>query len=128
MPPFTITEKSSCSTYPKNWVLNLRLEESIVNTTWKIVHYKKNGLDITSMFSGIDYLENYNADGTYSYSSRLGGGTGTWEFLDDKKKIKRLAVSRQYTETLCILKLEKKYFSYIFMDGNDKHEVHLKEN
>lgn len=117
-----------CKKYPEGPALSLRSKTARVANTWKIESYTINGVDNTSALKNINYTETYDKDGNYSYNSSLGTGSGKWEFQSGKEQIKRSGVSGQSSETLFILRLKEREFWYYYLDGNDRHEVHLAEN
>ena len=119
---------TSCKKYEEGPALSLRSKTARVANTWKVVSYTINGVDNTSFLTSINYTETYDKDGNYSYNSSAGTGLGKWEFQSDKEQIKRSGVSGQSTETLEILRLKEKKFWYYYLDGNDRHEIHLEEN
>lgn len=119
---------SGCKKYEEGPALSLRSKTARVANTWKVESYAINGVGVTSSLTSINYTETYDKDGSYSYNSSSGGGSGKWEFQSDKEQIKRSGVSGQPTQTLFILRLKEREFWYYFLDGNDRHEVHLEEN
>lgn len=119
---------AGCKKYEEGPSLSFRSRAARVANTWKVDSYTINGADNTSVLTNINYLETYDKDGNYSYSSSLGTGSGRWEFQSDDQEIKRSGVSSQSTETLVILRLKEKEFWYYYLDGNDRHEFHLEQN
>jgi len=117
-----------CKKYPEGPALSLRSKTARVANTWKVESYTINGVDNTSALKSINYTETYDKDGNYSYNSSLGTGSGKWEFQSSKEQIKRSGASGQSTETLFILRLKEREFWYYYLNGNDRHEVHLAEN
>ena len=117
-----------CKKYEEGPALSFRSKTARVSNTWKVMSYTINSADNTPFLTSINYTETYDKDGNYSYNSTLDAGAGKWEFQADKEQIKRSGVSGQPTETLYILRLKEKEFWYYFLDGNDKHEIHLQEN
>ena len=113
----------SCKKYPEGPVISLRTKTERVANTWKVDNYKINSSDYTSFMS--DYDETFTKEGDYSYSWGSLDGTGKWAFQNDKEQIKLTGIDNQASHDLTILKLEEKSFWYYYMDGNDKHEVHL---
>lgn len=122
------TSLTGCKKYEDGPALSLRSKTARVANTWKVESYTINGFDNTSSLTSINYTETYDKDGNYSYNSSLGSGSGKWEFQSDKEQIKRSGVAGQSTETLFILRLKEKEFWYYFLDGNNRHEIHLAEN
>ena len=88
----------------------------------------KNGNDITSTYTGINYTEAYGKDGTFAYTTSVGGGTGKWSFENSDTQIKRNGVSGQNSNDLTILELKQNAFGYKFIDGNDTYEFRLIPN
>lgn len=123
-----VASLTSCKKYEEGPALSLRSKTARVANTWKVESYTINGADNTQSLNSINYTEFYDKDGNYSYSTSVGSGSGKWEFQSDKEQIKRSGVSGQSSETLYILKLKEKEFWYYYLDGNDRHEVHLMEN
>jgi len=119
---------SGCKKYGEGPSLSLRSKTARVANTWKVDSYTINGTDKTSALTGINYTETYDKDGNFSYNSSAGTGSGKWEFQSDKEQIKRSGVSGKSTETLFILRLKERKFWYYYLDGNDRHEIHLVEN
>jgi len=119
---------TGCKKYEDGPALSFSSKTARVSNTWKVMSYTINSADITPFLTSINYTETYDKDGNYSYNSTLNAGAGKWEFQADKEQIKRSGVSGQSTETLYILRLKEKEFWYYFLDGNDKHEIHLQEN
>jgi hypothetical protein len=118
----------SCKKYPDGPALSFRSTTARVANTWKVTSYTINDIDYTTVLTSTDYTETYNKENEYSYNSTLGGGSGKWEFQSDDKEIKRSGVSGQSGVTLQILRLKEKEFWYYYLDGNDRHEIHLEEN
>lgn len=117
---------SSCGKYEEGPGFTVRTKTHRVVNSWVIEHWFINGGEVNPLVP-FDYTETYEKDGAYSYTSSAASGSGTWEFQSDKAEIKRSGVSGQSTETLVILRLKEKEFWYYYMDGNDKHEFHLKQ-
>ena len=119
---------TGCKKYEEGPALSLRSKTARVENTWKVESYTINGVGVTSSLTSINYTETYDKDGSYSYNSSSGGGSGRWGFQSNEEQINRSGVSGQPTETLFILRLKEREFWYYFLDGNDRHEVHLSEN
>ncbi len=115
-----------CKKYPENLGISLRSRTERVANTWKVENYKVNGNDFTSLVS--DYSESFVKSGAYSYTWGSLTGAGSWVFQNDDSEIKLTGNEAQTSRTLTILKLEEKTFWYTYMDGNDKHELHLIAN
>ncbi len=113
----------SCKKYPDGPVVSLRSRAERVANTWKVENYKINGGDYTSLIS--NYTETYTKNGAFSYSWGILNGSGSWSFQNKDMEIKLNGVDGQASRTLFIQKLEEKSFWYYYMDGNDKHELHL---
>lgn len=96
--------------------------ERLANT-WKVDNYKVNGTDYTTLVS--DYNETFTTKGAYSYTWSVLNGSGTWAFQNKDNEVKITGVSGQSDKVLFIQKLEEKSLWYYFMDGTDKHEMHL---
>ncbi len=116
----------SCKKYKDETVFSLRSRSERVANTWKVENYKINGDDYTSLVSS--YIETYSKNGLYSYSWGILNGSGNWTFQNNDKEIKLNGSDDQSSRTLTILKLEEKAFWYYYMNGNDKHELHLISN
>lgn len=112
-----------CKKYPEGPAFSLRTKTERVSNTWKVDNYKINSSDYTSLMTS--YNETFTKEGDYSYSWGSLNGTGKWAFQNDKEQIKLTGVNNQSSHDLIILKLEEKTFWYYYMDGNDKHEIHL---
>ena len=113
----------SCKKYPDGPMFSIHTRTQRVSNTWKVENYKINGSDYTSFVSS--YTEIYSKTGTYSYIWGMANGSGTWAFQNDDKEIRLSGNDGQSSRVLTILKLEEKSFWYTWMDGNDKHELHL---
>ncbi|MDO9000020.1 MAG: hypothetical protein Q7W45_09665 [Bacteroidota bacterium] len=113
----------SCKKYPDGPTISLRSRAERVANTWKVENYKINGNDYTSLVSS--YTETYTKQGAYSYSWGILDGTGTWSFQNKDTEIKLNGSDGQASRKLTILKLEEKSFWYSYIEGNDKHELHL---
>ncbi len=123
---FLITVTQSCKKYPDGPAFSLRTRAERVANTWKVENYKINGSDYTSLVS--DYTETFTKKGSYSYSWSVLDGSGTWSFQNKDEEIKLNGSDSQSSRKLFIMKLEEKSFWYYYMDGNDKHELHLIAN
>lgn len=119
---------AACKKYEEGPAISFRSKTARVANTWKVESYTINGTDYTSTLANLNYMETYDKDGNYSYTSSAGSGSGRWEFQSNEEQIKRSGVSSQPTETLVILRLKEKEFWYYYLDGNDRHEFHLVEN
>src|ERR1700740_3505236 len=115
----------SCKKYPDGPEFTLRTRRERVANEWKVDNYKINGTDFTSLASG--YTETFSKNGGYTYSWGSASGSGNWAFQNNDEEIKLTGTDNQASRTLFILKLEEKSFWYYYMDGNDKHELHLIE-
>jgi len=113
----------SCKKYDEGPGMSLRSREERVANTWKVENYKINSDDYTSLVS--NYTETFSKTGTYSYVWGSLSGSGTWSFQSDDEQIKLYGNDDQSSRTLFILKLEEKTFWYYYMDGTDRHELHL---
>ena len=118
---------TGCKKYEDGPAFSLRSKTERVANTWVVESYTINGTDYTSTLTNINYTETYDKDGNYSYTSSVENGSGRWEFQSDKEQIKRSGVASQPTQTLYILRLKEREFWYYYLDGNVRHEVHLKE-
>ena len=119
---------SSCKKYDEGPAFSLRSRTARVENTWKVASYTINGVDFTSTLTSVNYTEAYDKEGNYSYNSSVGTGSGKWEFQSNDEQIKRSGVSGQSTLSLFILKLKEREFWYYYLDGNDRHEIHLVKN
>ena len=115
----------SCKKYPEGPAISIRSTESRVANTWKAEQVTVNGNDATSAYTNSAYTEIYERDGKYSYHSSAGNGSGTWDFQQNKKQIKRQGVSGQPSVVLTILKLKEKSFWYTYSYGGDNYVFHL---
>ncbi len=115
-----------CKKYSDETGINLRSRSERVANTWRVENYKINGDDYTSLVSS--YTEAFSKSGSYSYNWSFQNGSGTWAFQNNDKEIKLNGSDDQSSRTLIILKLEEKAFWYYYIDGNDKHELHLTSN
>lgn len=116
----------SCQKYAEGPSISLRTRTERVSNRWEVENYKINGSDYTSMFSGYD--ETYSKSGAYSYNWGIINGEGTWKFQNDDEEIQLTGNDNHSSRKLIILKLEEKAFWYYYMDGDDKHELHLVAN
>jgi hypothetical protein len=114
---------TSCNKYEDGPGISLRTRTERVSNTWKVENYKVNGSDFTSLLN--DYRETFTKSGNYSYTWNSLNGTGTWVFQNKDQEIRLTGNDNQSSRTFIILKLEEKSFWYYYMDGNDKHEIHL---
>lgn len=113
----------SCSKYEEGPLISLRSRNERVSNTWKVENYKVDGKDLTSLVT--NYKETFTKGGAYSYSWGSINGSGTWAFQNNDMEIKLVGVDNQSSHTLIIQKLEEKSFWYYYMEGNEKHELHL---
>lgn len=116
----------SCQKYAEGPSISLRTRTERVSNRWEVENYKINGSDYTSLFSGYD--ETYSKSGAYSYNWGIINGEGTWKFQNDDEEIQLTGNDNHSSRKLIILKLEEKAFWYYYMDGDDKHELHLVAN
>ena len=116
---------TSCKKYPDGPAISLRSRAERVSNAWKVESVTLNGNDITSSFTSINYTENYDKDGNYSYSSSIGNGSGKWAFENNDEQIKRSGVSGQSSISMTILRLKENSFWYEFKDGSDNFHFHL---
>lgn len=116
----------SCQKYSDGPTLSLISRKERVANTWKVDNYTINATDYTSLVT--NYTETYSKKGDYSYSWALLNGTGTWAFQNNDAEIKITGTTNQTSHTLFILKLEENAFWYYYMDGTDKHILHLVSN
>lgn len=121
-----ITTAFGCKKYPENFGISLRSRSERIANNWKVENYKVNGNDLTSLVT--NYTEKFTKDGSYSYAWGKLDGIGSWIFQNNDKEVKLTGSEDQTSRTLVILKLEEKTFWYYYMDGNDRHELHLIEN
>jgi hypothetical protein len=112
-----------CDKYSDDSPFTLRSRNGRVANTWKVENYKINGSDYTSLVTG--YSETYTKKGSYSYLWGNLYGSGTWKFQNKDEEIQLSGSDTQSSRRLFILKLEENSFWYYYMDGNDKHELHL---
>lgn len=115
----------SCKKYPDGPLLSLRTRTERLSNNWKIDNYKINGTDYTSLIP--NYTETFTKKGSYNYSWSVFDGSGTWSFQNKDKEVKLTGSDSQASRTLHLLKLEEKTLWYYYMDGNDKHEMHLNQ-
>lgn len=115
-----------CKKYDEGPALSLRARDERVANSWKVENYKINGSDYTSLVAS--YTETFSKNGTYSYAWGSLNGSGRWNFQNDDEEINLIGTDNQSSRTLFILKLEEKAFWYYYMDGNDKHVLHLIPN
>lgn len=113
----------SCQKYENGPAISFRSRAERVANTWKIDNYKVNDNDLTSLVT--DYRETFSKDGNYSYTTGSTAGTGSWTFQNKDTEIKLVGITNQESHTLFIQKLEEDEFWYYYMDGTDKHELHL---
>ncbi len=117
-----------CKKYEDGPGFSLRSKEGRVANTWKVESFTINSIDNTSLLKNENYMETYDKDGNYSFSTNTASGFGKWEFQSDKEEIKRTGVSGQSSQTIIILRLTENEFWYYYMDGNDRYELHLEDN
>lgn len=116
----------SCKKYEDGPEFSFASRTERVANTWKVDNYKVNGTDYTSLVSS--YNETFTNKGAYSYTWGVLNGSGTWAFQNKDSEIKLTGGDGQASRVLFIQKLEEKAFWYYYMDGNDKHEMHLVSN
>lgn len=121
-----LTFFSSCGKYPDGPDISLRSRNERISNVWKVDNYNINGSDFTSLVTG--YSETFTNSGSYSYNWGKLDGAGSWMLQNSDKEIKLNGNDDHSSRTLFILKLEEKSFWYYYMDGNDKHELHLIPN
>lgn len=112
-----------CKKYPDGPGFSLASRTERLANTWKVDNYKVNGTDYTTLVS--DYNETFTTKGAYSYSWGVLKGAGTWAFQNKDNEVKITGVAGQSDRVIFIQKLEEKALWYYFMDGTDKHEMHL---
>ncbi|MFN0030991.1 MAG: hypothetical protein ACKVOR_02415 [Flavobacteriales bacterium] len=117
---------ASCNKYEDGPGISLRSRRERVANTWQVENYKVNGSDLTSLVA--DYTETFTKDYDYSYQWGSLDGTGTWVFQNNDEEINLTGTDDQTSRILEIEKLEEKAFWYYYMDGDDKHEIHLIPN
>ncbi len=113
----------SCNKYPEGPAVSLMTRKARLAGNWQVENYKINSNDFTSLIS--NYTETFSKDGNYAYSWGILGGTGTWMFQNSDKEVKLTGGDNQTSRTLYIIKLESKSLWYYYMQGDDKHELHL---
>lgn len=116
----------SCKKYEDGPLISLRSRAERVANTWKVENYKINDNDYTSLVSS--YTETFTKAGSYAYNWGTLDGNGTWAFQNKDMEIKLTGNDNHSSNTLYILKLEEDAFWYYYMDGSDKHELHLVPN
>lgn len=122
----TISSLQSCQKYADGPSISLRTRTERVANNWKVENYKINGSDYTSLVAS--YTESFSKSESYSYDWGSINGEGTWKFINDDEEIQLTGNDNQSSRKLFILKLEEKSFWYYYMDGDDKHELHLVAN
>lgn len=119
----TTTTFTSCQKYEDGPGVSLRSRRERISNTWKVENYKINGTDFTSLVS--DYTETFTKDYDYSYTWGILSGTGAWVFQNNDEEVHLSGSDDQASRTLFLEKLEEKTLWYYFMEGEDKHELHL---
>lgn len=120
-----MTSITSCKKYPDGPEFTFRSRVERISNTWEVDNYKINGTDFTSLAS--EYTETFTQKGAYTYSWSLFNGSGTWSFQNKDEEVKLSGSDSHASRTLYILKLEDKSFWYYYIDGDDRHELHLIE-
>jgi hypothetical protein len=122
---FTVTVSTgfyACKKYEDGPALSLRSRAARLAGTWGVENIKKNGDDITSIYS--DFRETYTKSGDYSYNWSGISGAGKWTFQKNDEEI-LVDMSGQADHTNVIQKLKDDQLWYYYMDGNDKYEFHM---
>ncbi|MFM9986410.1 MAG: hypothetical protein ACKVOK_14315 [Flavobacteriales bacterium] len=113
----------SCNKYPDGPEFSLRTRKERLSNNWKVDNYSVNDVDLTSLVTG--YSEEFSKDGTYAYEWGELNGTGTWDFESNHEQVKLNGSDDQLQRRLFLLKLEETSLWYYYMDGNDRHELHM---
>ena len=118
-----------CKKYEEGPFISLRTKTERIANTWRVDEYFLNNTNQTSTIDTWmpNYTQTFTKEGTYSYHTNFFDGSGTWDFIDQKEKI-RIVVSSSFGDDITdiyILKLKEKELWYYYLDGNDKHEFHL---
>lgn len=113
----------SCQKYPDGLPISFRSRAARLANNWKVENYKINGDDYTSLVES--YTESFTKSGDFSYSWGFLNGSGTWKFQDKDEQVQLDGSDGQASRTLFIQKLEEKTLWYYYIEGNDKHELHL---
>jgi len=121
-----IPTMQSCQKYSDGPGISLRTRAERVSNTWKVENYKINGTDYTSVMDS--YTEAYSKSGSYTYNWDFEDGEGTWSFVNEDREIQLTGNDSHSSRKLTILKLEEDAFWYYYLEGTDKHEVHLVSN
>jgi hypothetical protein len=116
----------SCQKYVDGPAISLRSRTERLANTWTVENYKVNGTDLTSLVT--NYTETFSKTGNYSYNWGNSNNTGNWNFQNNDTEIKLNGNDDQTSRTLTILKLEENTLWYYYMDGNDRHDLHLVSN
>jgi hypothetical protein len=116
----------SCQKYQDGPAISLRSRTERLANTWTVENYKVNGTDLTSLVT--NYTETFSKTGNYSYNWGNSNNTGNWNFQNNDAEIKLNGNDDQTSRTCTILKLEENTLWYFYMDGNDRHDLHLVSN
>jgi hypothetical protein len=93
--------------------------------TWRVSSVTRNGTDVTSSYLQDNYLETYEPDGIYSFSSIPQSGSGKWQWTDRHRVVSRFGIDGQPSRDLIILRLKSRQLWYYYLDGNDQVEFHM---
>jgi len=115
----------SCTTNNegKSEKLSVRSKTQRISNRWIVENYTINNEDYTPFVK--EYKEVFGETGTFSYTWGLLNGSGSWKFQNNEKEIVLFGTDPQASRTLTVLKLDEDKLWYYFMQGNDKHEIHL---
>ena len=119
-------ELSSCHKYPEGPSVTILTKKTRLCKSWKVQTATLNGdSDITAQFTSQKYVEIYDKDGEYSYSSGSTIGTGKWAFQNHSLEIKKINVQGQGTFAIYVLKLKNSEFWYWYNGAQGKIELHM---
>lgn len=93
--------------------------------TWRVSSVTLNGADITTSYLQENYVETYEPDGIYSYSSISQSGSGKWQWRNKHSVVSRFGIDGQPSRELIILRLKSRQLWYYYLDGNDQVEFHM---
>ncbi len=103
--------------------LSVRSKTQRISNRWIVENYTINNEDYTPFVK--EYKEVFGETGTFSYTWGLLNGSGSWKFQNNEKEIVLFGTDPQASRTLTVLKIDEDKLWYYFMQGNDKHEIHL---
>lgn len=119
---------TSCKKYEDGPSFSLRSKAGRIDNEWQIDMVKVNGQDVTTFMKASmpDFLMTIKKAGTYEILADGDREIGTWSFDDKKEKITLTENASKDVTVWTITRLSNDEFWFIYEDGSDKEEWHLK--